>query len=314
MNDDKIWVCKTEDIGKRLDVFLSENMSEISRSAIQKIISEGLVSVDDNVIIKKNMLLESDMKIEIKIRDNDEINKSLNEIIAENIPLNIVYEDDYLLVVNKSQGMVVHPATSHKDGTLVNALKYHCGDKLSNVNGAERVGIVHRIDKDTSGLLMIAKTNDVHVHLAKQLKDKTTDRIYHAIVHGGFNFESGVNGATINKPIARHPKNRFKRAVVEGGKQAITHYELIEQYGEYSYIKLKLETGRTHQIRVHMNYIGHPVLCDEIYGIKNEKIKHKGQILHAKTLEFIHPVTNKYMQFDSKLPDYFVKVLDIIRK
>ncbi len=340
MNNKKEFIVTNEDCAKRLDIFLCEKITDISRSAIQKNIANGLVEIDGIVVLKKNLLLDEGAKVQINLPPvpQHSANSCDNlQIKAQNIPLDIVYEDDELLVVNKSQGMVVHPATSHTDGTLVNALMYHCEGKLSDCNGSERRGIVHRIDKDTSGLLVVAKTNDAHIHLAQQLKDKTTTRVYHALVHGGFNItkngkklqsasheqlqgihheglrNESVSGI-VNQPIARHPKNRFKRAVVEGGKHAVTHYELIEQYGQYSYIQLKLETGRTHQIRVHMNHIGHPVVCDELYGIKNEKIKHKGQMLHAKTLGFVHPRTSEYMEFDSQLPDYFVRVLNKIKK
>ncbi len=344
MNNKKEFIVTTEYSAKRLDVFLCENIDGISRSAIQKNIANRLVKVDGKVVGKKNLLLDEGAKVQIDFpiaSQNPDNSSAIPEIIPQDIPLDIVYEDADLLVVNKPQGMVVHPATSHRDGTLVNALMYYCDGKLSDLNGKERPGIVHRIDKDTSGLLVVAKTNNAHAHLAQQLKDKTTTRIYHAIVHGGLNFTKNKNasfqatgltrnississtdledatsviGATIDKPIARHPQNRYKRAVVEGGKHAVTHYELIEQYGQYSYIKLKLETGRTHQIRVHMAYIGHPVVCDELYGVKREKIKHSGQILHAKTLGFMHPRTEEYMEFDSQLPDYFVKVLAQIKK
>ncbi len=308
MSMEQSFIVSAEYEGSRLDSFLSSMMTDLSRSAIQKHISEIGVSIDGKLVNKKNIAVDEGMQIDICFEV-----ESKEEIIAENISLNIVYEDDNLLVVNKPQGMVVHPATSHISGTLVNALMYHC-ESLSDINGADRAGIVHRIDKDTSGLLVVAKDNISHENLAKQFKDKTTTRVYEAVVHGGFNFDEGIEGATIDMPIARHPKNRFKRAVVEGGKHAVTHYQLIEQYGQYSHIQLRLETGRTHQIRVHMSHIGHPLVGDELYGIKNEKIKHSGQILHARTLGFTHPRTQQYMEFDSELPVYFVNILNKIQK
>ncbi len=309
MNSKQRFICMGDDAGKRLDVFLSEHLENISRSLIQKNIKDGKVIINGKIINKKNFIIAQGM--DITINSSVMVNNSKHNPVPQNIPLNIVYEDKFLIVINKPQGMVVHPATSHNEGTLVNALIYH-SDNLSDVNGVHRAGIVHRIDKDTSGLLVVAKDNFVHRHLAQQFKDKTTSRLYEAIVYGGFNMDN-MHYGTVDKAIARHPKNRLKRAVVEGGKSAITHYKVLEQYGKYSHISLKLETGRTHQIRVHMSYIGHPILCDELYGIKNEKIKHNGQILHARTLGFMHPIIGEYMEFSSDLPEYFIKILNKVK-
>lgn len=288
-----------KDEGKRIDGFLKENIDQVSRAYIQKLITKGQVFIDGVKVNKKNFILSKGMHIEFILSQPQEI-----EAIAEDIPLKIVYEDNSLLVVDKPQNMVVHPAPGHNRGTLVNALM-HRFENLSLINGVIRPGIVHRIDKDTSGLLMVAKTDEAHRHLALQLKEKTAMRVYVALVHGRFAKEKG----TICAPLGRHPKNRLKRTVIEGGKPATTHYQIIKTYNKYSLVELHLETGRTHQIRVHMSHIGHPLLGDSLYGIKNEKIKHNGQLLHAQSLGFIHPKTGEYKEFYSELPSYFQAII-----
>jgi len=232
-----------------------------------------------------------------------------SENIPQDIELDIVYEDSDLLVVNKPKGMVVHPAAGNLDGTLVNALLFHCGESLSGINGVIRPGIVHRIDKDTSGLLVVAKNDSAHVSLAEQIKSHTFDRFYEAIICGRLKEREGK----IDAPIGRHPKDRKKMAIVQDGRNAVTHYEVIAEYNGFSHVKFKLETGRTHQIRVHMSSIGHPIVGDTVYGAR-DKFGLEGQCLHAKTISFVHPKTNEFMSFDSELPDYFTKTLDKLRR
>ena len=237
--------------------------------------------------------------IEVNIPDPE-----LLKIVAEDIPLDILYEDDDLIIVNKPQGMVVHPAPGNYSGTLVNALMY-TAERLSSINGVIRPGIVHRIDKDTSGLLMVAKNDKAHEWLAKQLKEKTTIREYMAIVNGVISKEGG----TIDQPLARHTQDRKKIAISRDGRHAVTHYEVVERYKYHTLIRVKLETGRTHQIRVHMASIGYPILGDPIYGVKSERVKHEGQALHAQKIGFIHPTTHELMVFESELPDYFMTLI-----
>ena len=232
-----------------------------------------------------------------------------SENIAQDISLDIVYEDEHLLVVNKPKGMVVHPAAGNPDGTLVNALLFHCGDSLSGINGVIRPGIVHRIDKDTSGLLVVAKNDTAHISLAEQIKSHSFDRFYEAIVCGKFKEPKGK----IDAPIGRSPKDRKKMAIVSDGRNAVTHYEVIAEYGMFSHVKFKLETGRTHQIRVHMASVGHPIAGDTLYGAR-DKLGIDGQCLHAKTISFIHPFTNEFMSFDSDLPVYFSDILAKLRR
>lgn len=288
-----------QNVGVRIDKFLSniEDL-EITRSAIQNLIDKGEVLVNDKVV-SKNYKLRLNDSITLNIPEPEVLN-----VIAEDILLNIVYEDNYLLVVNKPKGMVVHPAPSNYSGTLVNALMYHCKDSLSGINGVIRPGIVHRIDKNTSGLLIVAKTDVAHLGLAEQIKEHSFTREYEAIVLGRFKNLTG----TINAPIGRHPVDRKKMCVTEkNSKEAITHYEVIEQFDKHSHIKCILETGRTHQIRVHMAYIGHSVLGDDVYGKPYKNLD--GQCLHAKKIGFIHPITKQYLEFDSPLPEYFEKAL-----
>lgn len=280
----------------RLDAVLASYIQDVSRSYLQKLIENGEISV--------NNVVETSKKYKVKVGDVVSLDMPEPELLSvepEDIPIDIVYEDDYLMIINKPVGMVVHPAPGNYTGTLVNALMYH-SEKLSSINGVIRPGIVHRIDKDTSGLLMIAKTDQAHQSLAEQLKEHTITRKYVALVHGRINEETG----TINAPIGRSPKDRLKMAVVErNSKEAVTHFRVLERFNQYTLIECQLETGRTHQIRVHMAYIGHPLLGDPLYGVKKPKIKHDGQLLHAKILGFEHPVSGEYMEFDSEIPEIF---------
>nr|WP_079495168.1 RluA family pseudouridine synthase [Maledivibacter halophilus] len=284
----------------RLDLYISKELNDISRSYVQKLIKSGNVRVNNEIIYSKKYKISEEDEIDIEIPEPEKL-----KLEPENIPIEIIYEDKDLLVVNKPQGMVVHPAPGHYSGTLVNALLYH-SKSLSSINGIIRPGIVHRIDKDTSGLLMIAKNNKAHNSLAAQLKEHSINRVYYALVNGNIKVGSG----TIDAPIGRHPVNRLKRAVVEkNSKKAVTHFKVIESYSGYTLVELKLETGRTHQIRVHMSYLGYPLVGDPLYGIKKKKFNLKGQMLHAKVLGFIHPTTLKYMEFNSELPEYFKALL-----
>jgi len=292
-----------ENEGERLDVYLSSELGDMSRSYIQKLIKEKRVWVNDKNE-KPKYLVNEDDNVKIYIPE-----PKLLEVEAENIPLEIVYEDDDVLVVNKPQGMVVHPAPGNYNGTLVNAILYHCKDKLSSINGVIRPGIVHRIDKDTSGLLMVAKNNNAHNFLAQQLKDHSITRKYEFICHGVIKEDT----KTVNAPIGRNPKDRLKMGVVNGGKEAITHFTVLERLSNYTYVQAQLETGRTHQIRVHSAYIKHPLLGDPLYGPKNSKFKLQGQALHAKTLGFIHPTTKEYMEFTSDTPEYFNKLIKVLK-
>ena len=297
-----------EFVKTRLDVFVSSYMS-ITRSSAQNLIDEGNVTVNGKVE-SKNYKLRSGDNVEI-----EESEPKILDVTPENIPLNIIYEDSDIIVINKPSGMVVHPAPGNESGTLVNALLYHCGDTLSGINGVIRPGIVHRIDKDTSGLLVVAKNDDAHVFLSSLLKDHGIKRTYHAIIIGHMKEQNG----TVNAPIARHPIDRKKMAVVSGGREAITHYEVIEEFTGYSYLKLNLETGRTHQIRVHMSYKGHPIIGDTVYGggkttfEKANAALLDGQILHAKELSFPHPKTKEMMHFECDLPNNFSALLDKLR-
>ena len=286
--------------GIRLDKFISIADVGLSRSAAVNLIDNSGVTVNEKQVDKKYRLSAGDVVV-LQIPD-----PVAYEAKAENIPLDIVYEDDYLLVVNKPKGMVVHPAAGNYDGTLVNALLYHCGDSLSGINGVLRPGIVHRIDKDTSGLLIVAKNDFAHAHLANQIKDHSFTREYEAVVFGNLKDDKG----TVDAPIGRNPNDRKKMCVTaKNSKNAVTHYSVIRRYKGYTHIKCILETGRTHQIRVHMAYLGHPVAGDNVYGVKNEKVSFVGQCLHARKIGFIHPKTEKYLEFSSQLPDYFSEFL-----
>lgn len=286
--------------GERIDKYLSDNLDNLTRSGITKLIGDGNVFVNGSSV-GKNYKCKADDFIELTIPDAVPL-----EAVSENIPLDIVYEDDDLLVVNKPKGMVVHPAAGNYTGTLVNALLYHCKDSLSGINGVIRPGIVHRIDKDTSGLLIVAKNDSAHLDLAQQIKEHSFHRAYQAVAYGNFKEENG----TVHQPIGRNPKDRKKMAVtVKNSKDAITHYEVIERFGNFTHIKCVLETGRTHQIRVHMSYMGHPLAGDSVYGPKKVIASLKGQCLHAGELGFVHPRTKEYMEFTAPLPDYFTDFL-----
>lgn len=301
-------IVNSESVGKRLDVVVSEIL-EITRSSAQGMIDQGLVTVNGKAQ-SKNYRLRQDDELEIEEQELKEL-----AVEPENIPLDIVFEDEDIIVINKPSGMVVHPAPGNESGTLVNALLYHCKGSLSGINGVVRPGIVHRIDKDTSGLLVVAKNDESHVFLSSLLKDHGIKRVYHAIVVGHYKESSG----TVNAPIARHPVDRKKMAVVAGGREAITHYEVIEEYPSFTYARFQLETGRTHQIRVHTSYIGHPIIGDLVYGggkttfEKNNKALLDGQILHAKILSFPHPRTKEIVTFECELPDNFKMLLERLR-
>ncbi|MBE6538792.1 MAG: RluA family pseudouridine synthase, partial [Ruminococcaceae bacterium] len=284
-------IVNADDAGKRVDAFLAEKLS-ITRSAAVKLL-EGENVLLEGKCVSKSLKVACGQNFEVTIPEPEP-----SEALPENIPLDIIYEDSDLLVINKPKGMVVHPAAGNPSGTLVNALLYHCGDSLSGIGGVIRPGIVHRIDKDTSGLLVVAKNDETHLALSEQLKDHTVSRIYSAIALGNFKQDSG----TVDAPIGRHPNDRKKMAVLrnsDSAREAITHYSIIERYGDFSYIKCVLETGRTHQIRVHMSSIGHPLLGDEVYGGSNTKFEARnralisGQCLHAGELSFIHPRTRE---------------------
>ena len=292
-----------EEDGLRLDQYIAGRCMDLSRSYIQKLIKESRVTINKNIQTKtKTAVQESDI-VNVFLPDPKEL-----EIKPQDIPLDILYEDNDVLVVNKPKGMVVHPAPGHYEDTLVNAVLYHCRDNLSGINGVLRPGIVHRIDKDTTGALIVCKNDKAHQKIADQLRAHTITRSYRAIVYNNFSDDEGM----INAPIGRHPTNRKKRMVTEkNSKEAITHYKVLDHLNhKFNYIECRLETGRTHQIRVHMSHIGHPLLGDEVYGPANSKFKNlQGQTLHAATLGFIHPTTEEYMEFSAPLPDYFEKLL-----
>lgn len=296
------------DAGVRLDVCITAH-SELSRSGAAKLCDEYSVSVNGDSQPKKYSVKCGD-EIEILLPEPEPL-----EAQPENIPLDVVYEDGDLIVVNKPKGMVVHPAAGNYTGTLVNALLYHCKGSLSGINGVIRPGIVHRIDKNTSGLLVCAKNDKAHIGLAEQIKVHSMQRTYEALCQGNFKDDSG----TVNAPLARHPIDRKRMAVVMNGKEAITHYTVLERFGKYTHLRLNLETGRTHQIRVHMKSIGHPLLGDTLYGGGNTPFEQRysslmeEQTLHAKTLGFIHPITGENMMFDSELPEYFIKLIELLR-
>lgn len=288
--------------GRRLDVFLAEKV-DITRSYAATLIGEENVLVNGKKAAKNTKLKMGDA-VQVTIPNPQEYTAE-----PENIPLDIVYEDEYLLVVNKPKDMVVHPAAGNYSGTLVNAILYHCGDSLSGINGVMRPGILHRIDKNTSGLLLVAKNDNAHLYLAEQIKEHSLTREYEAVVYGNLKNDNG----TVNAPIARHPVKRKQMAIVEGGKEAVTHYTVLERFGDFTHVRLRLETGRTHQIRVHMASLGHPVAGDDVYGPSKVITKLGGQCLHARKIGFIHPKTHEYMEFSSELPQYFTKFLNECR-
>lgn len=293
------------EIGLRIDRFLADKVSDLSRSYIQKLLKEEKVTVGERTV-----------KANYRIQEGDTILLSLPvlkepDILPEDIPLDILYEDDFLLVVNKPKNMVVHPSAGHYSGTLVNGVLSHCKGKLSGINGVMRPGIVHRIDKDTTGALVVCKTDQAHRHLAEQLKNHTIQRRYRAVVQGNLKEDTG----RIQAPIGRHPIDRKKMAVNhKNGKDAVTHYQVLERFGSATYIECRLETGRTHQIRVHMASIGHPLLGDEVYGTSKNPYHLQGQALHAMILGFVHPQSEEYMEFTAPMPDYFTKLLEKLRR
>lgn len=285
----------------RIDKFIAYHLEGVTRSHIQKLIDEGNVLVD-NKIVKSNYKLKIGQNIEVNVPQAKQL-----DLKAEDIELDIVYEDEHMLVVNKPQNMVVHPAAGNYEGTLVNALMHHCGDSLSGINGVIRPGIVHRIDKDTSGLLLVAKDDITHLGLSEQIKEHSLTRKYIAIVHGNFKNDNG----TVDAPIGRHPTDRKRMCITEkNSKNAVTHYKVLKRFTEYTLVECKLETGRTHQIRVHMASLGHPVMGDKTYGVKKEKYNLSGQLLHAKIVGFIHPITKEYMEFETDIPERFKKFLN----
>lgn len=283
----------------RVDVFVSA-IADVTRSRAANLIADGCVLLNGKTATKSD-----------KLQSGDIVNVTIPEpvsydIVPQNLNLDIIYEDDDLLVVNKPKGMVVHPAAGNFEGTLVNGLMHHCGDKLSGINGVMRPGIVHRIDKNTSGLLIVAKNDKSHNFLSEQIKEHSFTREYEAVVYGNFKEDNG----TVNAPIGRHPTKRKQMAVTNtASRNAVTHYEVLERFGDFTHLRLRLETGRTHQIRVHMAYLGHAVAGDDVYGPKKIITALNGQCLHARKIGFIHPVTKEYLEFDSPLPDYFEKFL-----
>ncbi len=287
----------------RIDKYIAENGDDISRSYAATLCEEKKVTVCGKAVDKKYQPKDGEV-IEIDLPEPQGL-----ELEPQDIPLNILYEDNDVIVVNKPQGMVVHPANGNESGTLVNALLFHAGDNLSAINGVIRPGIVHRIDKDTAGLLVVAKNNDAHNALAEQLKERKASRRYYALVNGMVK-EDG----TVDKPIGRHPKDRKKMAIVQGGREAVTHYRVLESFSGYTLLECILETGRTHQIRVHMASLGHSLVGDRTYGIAKEKIKTEGQLLFAKTIGFKHPKTGEYMEFTADLPSYFEEILEKLRR
>lgn len=284
--------------GERIDKFVADKLG-ISRSRVQKLIEDGLVTIAGKQA-KGSRLIELGEIVMVEIPEAKSV-----EIVAQDINLDILYEDSDVIVVNKPKGMVVHPANGNYTGTLVNAIMAHCGENLSGINGEIRPGIVHRIDKDTSGVLVIAKNDKAHISLAEQLKNHSMTRVYIAVARGYFKDSAGV----VDAPIGRNPKERKKMAVVSGGRHAVTHYKVIKQLDDCAVLEVRLETGRTHQIRVHMTYIGHPLLGDSVYSSGKNKYGFVGQALHAKTLGFIHPSSGEYMEFSSNLPEEFDKLL-----
>lgn len=295
----KEYIVSQEEKGKRLDTYIPSVDTDITRTSAQRLIEDGNILVNG-----KNA------KVSYKIQENDKISVEIPkpkqiELKAQNIPIEIIYEDSDIIVVNKPKGMVVHPANGNPDGTLVNAIMAHCEDSLSGIGGEIRPGIVHRIDKDTSGLLVIAKNDKAHINLSEQIKNRQVNKIYVALVKGIIS----ENEATINMPIGRSKKDRKKMAVDKNGKEAVTHFKVIKRYNKYTYIKVKIDTGRTHQIRVHMSNIGYPIVGDIVYSNGKNDFGIEGQMLHAKELEFKHPITGKLMHFEAPLPKYFEEIL-----
>lgn len=294
-----------EQAGQRLDRFLADCLPEMSRSYLQKLVREGEILLEGKPV-KSGAKLTEGARVTVTLPEPQE-----TEILPENIPLDVLYEDRDVILINKPKGMVVHPAAGHTSGTLVNGLLYHCKGDLSGINGVLRPGIVHRIDKDTTGVLIVCKNDQAHRNLAEQLKEHSITRRYRAVVCGNLKEDEG----TIDAPIGRHPVERKRMAVVrDGGRNAVTHYRVLERFGSYTYIECQLETGRTHQIRVHMASTGHPLLGDEVYGRGKSPFHLEGQTLHAMVLGFVHPSTGEYMEFEAPLPEYFEKLLERLRR
>ena len=299
------FIVSEESEGERVDKYLTMLMDSLSRSYLQKLLKESHVTVGGQPV-----------KANYRIKTEDAVRVLLPplitpDILPENIPLEVLYEDEDVIVVNKPKGMVVHPAAGNDDGTLVNALLHHCGDSLSGINGIIRPGIVHRIDKDTSGLLIVAKNDIAHQGLAQQIKEHSFTRIYEAVVYGNMKREEG----TVDAPIGRHPTDRKRMAVTDkNSRNAVTHYKVLKRYDGFTHVQLKLETGRTHQIRVHMAYIGHPVAGDTVYGVKKVITSLNGQCLHARVIGFVHPITEEYIEITSELPVYFTQFLSKLRE
>ena len=298
--DENIIKVTAQESGERIDALLAHSLSELSRSAVQRLLEEGRVSIAGQPL-KKNHKSRAGECYEIILPQPE-----LSELVAQDIPLDVVYEDRELIVVNKARGMVVHPAPGHADGTLVNALLHHCAGSLSGIGGEQRPGIVHRIDKDTSGLLIVAKNDFAHQALSAQLSDRSLSRVYEAVVRGNFREDEGI----IDRPIGRHPTDRKRMAVTEkNSRHAVTHWKLLERYRGYCRVQCRLETGRTHQIRVHMASIGHPLLGDFVYGAPSPDKGLEGQCLHARELKFIHPTSGEAVHLVTELPEYFTGVL-----
>ncbi len=288
-----------EESGERIDALLARLVPQLSRSAAQRLLEEGRVSLAGQPVRKNYRCAAGDLFL-LSLPEAEEI-----PLVPQDIPVDVVYEDGDVVVVNKPRGLVVHPAPGHPDGTLVNALLYHCGDSLSGVGGEKRPGIVHRIDKDTSGLLIVAKNDFAHQALSAQLSDRSLSRVYEAVVRGSLREDAG----TVDKPIGRHPTDRKRMAIVPGGRPAVTHWEVLARYRGYTHIRCRLETGRTHQIRVHLASLGHPLLGDETYGAPAPDKGLSGQCLHARELKFIHPRSGEAVHLETELPDYFTEVL-----
>ena len=298
--DDNVVIVTAEESGERVDALLARHLEGFSRSAVQRLIEGGAVLLGGKAV-KKNTLSAAGDRFFVTLPELADI-----PLVPQDIPLDVVYEDGDVIVVNKPRGLVVHPAPGHPDGTLVNALLYHCGDTLSGIGGEKRPGIVHRIDKDTSGLIIAAKNDTAHLALSAQLSDHSLCREYEAVVRGRLREDSG----TIDAPIGRHPTDRKRMAVTQkASRNAVTHWEVIARYGGYTHVRCRLETGRTHQIRVHMAYIGHPLLGDFTYGAPSPDKGLEGQCLHARRLRFVHPTSGELVELETPLPDYFTEVL-----
>lgn len=300
MSENELITVKAQESGDRVDALLARSIEGLTRSAAQRLIDDGCVLLNGKQI-KKNYKCAAGDEFAVSLPEPEDI-----ELKPQDIPIDIVYEDRDVIVVNKPRGMVVHPAPGHYDGTLVNALMFHCGDSLSGIGGEKRPGIVHRIDKDTSGLLIVAKNDFSHLALSAQLSDRSLSRVYEAVVKGRLREDSG----TIDAPIGRHPADRKRMAVTDkNSRSAVTHWEVIARYNGYTHVRCRLETGRTHQIRVHMAHIGHPLLGDFTYGAPSPEKGLEGQCLHAKCLKFIHPRANEPVEIETELPDWFKDVL-----